>query len=70
MQYYAVARNYGENTPPALNVLSGWLAWEVFCECVKTRRPINVQLVDTSNGFFRASYHYDKNLQRDIFADF
>ena len=51
---FAVARTYGAHCEPALNVVSPWHAFAIFCECVKEKRPVSVVSVTDCN--MRAIY--------------
>ncbi len=54
IEMFALARNYGPY--PALNVLSGWFAWKVFCESVVEGR--NVAVVSVTDCVMRCEYNH------------
>lgn len=45
---FVMARTYGPNIGPALNVGSyGWVFWAEFCRCVVNRQPVTIMRTDS-----------------------
>lgn len=49
---FAIAYTFGQH--PALNVVSGWICWEVFCRAIVNNQCVSV--VAVNDYTMRASY--------------
>lgn len=59
---FAIAHTYGQH--PALNVVSGWIAWEYFCKTIKEGRCVSVVAVDNCD----MRCHYNASEKEIVFG--